>query len=471
MAPETQGHKAPRRTAMKQSTYQDKLRQQSRQGMQKREGWKLAILVVMTLILITLFFGGGIDQILLGMFHDTPTETPKSVGEYDEIKIPKINMDLVAQIKDENKQQRYTDEAGPFAHLLEVANMLYPATLQALGMQKEMVPVSKIRTDPNRYRAKPLWFAGELVSLDPPKPIPTLPGTKLTRGRLRTDNGETILFGVLDPVPPNLIPGSFVRVEGLFFKLRDDPFLKLEKAPYILGPKLREAFRKFEPVTKIDPQILSTVKDKTNAEARLVEPLPLYHLSSYVLNKGYSRKGWRSDYPEITTKDETLMKENPELMRGKGFMIVGALAHIQVKAAEGNPLGVEQWSRVWLYRTGMGFFQVRIPGYIDITKYKVDDVVVVYAHFLKKIHYETSPDREGGQRFRKIPLFVAKRLLRFNLITPLSTKIFRWSMGLVSLLLILLFVWLVRSDNKRNREVTQRVLEIRKRRREKARNS
>lgn len=437
--------------------------------MQSREGWKLAILVVITLVLAVILFGGGLDSVMSTWFQGEKADKPRSIGEYEEILIPKIDEKLIAQIKDDNKQQRYTDEAGPFAHLLEVAHQLYPATLQALGMPKEMVPVSKIQADPARYRAKPLWYAGELMALERPKPIPTIPSAKLTKGRLRTDNGDVILFGVLEPVPSDLVPGSFVRVEGLFFKLKDDPFLKREKAPYILGPKLREAFRKFEPVKKIDEEILAKVKDKTDEEASHIEPIPLYHLSSYVLNKDYEGKDWRSEYPEITTKDEKRIKENPELMRGKGFMIVGSLAHIQVKAAEGNPLGVESWSRVWLYRIGMGFFEVRIPGYIDLEQYKVDDVVVVYAHFLKKIYFETSPDSEGGKRFRKIPLFVARSLLRFEYVQPLSTTIFRYAMGAISFLLILLFIWLIRSDVKRNREVTQRVLDIRKRRRTKAR--
>lgn len=453
---------------MKQSSYKDELKKRRGEIMQKREGWKLAFLVVMALVMATLFFGGGIDTILRGMFHDQKPDKPHAVGSQEEVQIPKIDMDLVAKIKDETKAQRYTDEAGPFAHMLEIANQLYPATLKFLGMPEEMVPASKIRANPARYRAKPLWYAGELVALDRPKPIATLPNAQLTRGRLRTDNGDVILFGVLEPVPSNLIPGSYVRVDGLFFKLKDDPFLKLEKAPYILGPTLREAFRRFEPVKKLDPKILAMAKDKTDEEASQVEPVPLYHLSSYVLNKDYSGRAWRADYPEITTKEEKLFKENPELLRGKGFMLVGALMHIQVKAAEGNPLGVENWSRVFLYRTGMGAFEVRVPGYVDFTKYKVEDVIVVYGHFLKKVYFETSPDSEGGKRFIKIPLFVARTIFPYVRVTPLSTTIFRYAMGIISLLLIILFIWLIRSDNKRNREVTQRVMEIRRRRRAKA---
>ncbi|MEZ5988554.1 MAG: hypothetical protein R3F30_05435 [Planctomycetota bacterium] len=454
---------------MQRDSYQQRLKDKRRELMGRRDGLRLAFLVGFSLILLVVFFGPGVDSIT--RIFSTPEKQPhEAPNEEVKLRLPEIDYEIFDVVRDDVPAKRYEDEATPLLHLLHVVQGMSPVHLRAMGLPDTPVSLERLRAEPARFRAKPVWFEGELVDLGKPKEVPGLLNAWLTKGRIRTASGDTVFFGVMRPIPAELVPGSWVRVEGLFFKLKKDAFLDVDLAPYVIGPELRPAFKDFPPVKSLDPALLARIHDGTEEEARDEQPDLLYHVASYVLNRDHEGEGWKADYVEPTEDDVKAIKERSAEVRGKCFRLVGTTAHLQVHAAEANPLGIDKWSRLFLANRDLGFFEVRVPGAIPLDRFPPESFVAVYGTFYKRLFHETSRDENGVMRWKYTPIFVAapNEVLEWKLVESEGTRVFRIIMGAITLLFIALFMILVRTDSRTRQDSTRRLLDIRKRRRSKA---
>ncbi|PIE22411.1 MAG: hypothetical protein CSA62_12410 [Planctomycetota bacterium] len=423
------------------------------------DGMRIAILLLAALTLGAIVLGG--DMFFAPMTAPKKPETAKIVHQ---VPIPDINGKLLEQTKDATADQRFVLEPEIYEHLLVRSTDIAPGSLRALGMKESSYTVAQLRKQPERYRGKPIWFEGEIERLEQDtKRIPGLPNTR-TRGLLRTDSGDPVFFTVVGDVSKQLTKGSYARVEGIFFKLRDERFPeRIDKAPFIVGMDLRASFRKWEPVKTLDPSILSKIHDTTPEEAAETEEIPLYHLISYAMNQ--PREGeWKQAYPDLDAKaSRAIMEQDGSVKRGAPFRLNAALFQTHTVAAEANPLGVDFWTKAWIEHPDIGTVQIQMPGRLE-GEWNMDDYVVVYGHFFKRTYYETLP-KNGSRHFKMAPFFVADTMLHWRLKENANDATVKLIMTVVTIILILAMVMLVIRDSRSNHHVRDALIERRRQRR------
>ncbi len=442
-----------------------------REGRRKKgargPGVRIGVLVVAAALLGSIIFGG------LGNLLNTGEETtlitpprnqiPRDAGYT--VPVPEIDLTLFKDVREETSAQRYTNEPKPFLHLLRAAIKLAPGSLREMGLPDQPVPISLLQKNPDHYRGSPLFYEGELLSLRPPVKVPGLEGFEVTEGLIQTDSKEKVLFAIIEAAPKNIHPGSRVRIEGLFFKLRDENFpFKVKRAPFLVGANLQRAFKEFPPVKTLDPKILAQVQDKSLRAAKVIEGLPFYHLASWIMGQK-DRKNWPKEIPELTREIAVHMAQaDGTVPRGKMFKIIANLLWVQIIKAEPNPLKVSFWSRVWVYHPTIGTIALKIPGKLP-SKWKTGDEVVCYGAFLKRIYYETgAPRTEWKYHYRIIPFFVADQLYHLRVVDNPLNKILRIFFLVLTAFLILALMILAIRDSKADKEIRNRLREKKLRR-------
>jgi hypothetical protein len=422
----------------------------------------VAVLLVAAVLLGSVIFGGlgsllnpGDDATLISPPKD---QIPVDAGY--SIPIPEIDLSLFKEVGEETSAQRYTNEAKPYLHLLRAAIKLVPGALREMGLPDQPVPISEVRKKTDHYRGAPLFYEGELLSLRPPEKIPGLEGFEVSEGLIQTDTKEKVLFAIIEKPPVDIHPGSRVRIEGLFFKLRDENFpYKVKRAPFLVGVSLKYAFKEFPPVKTLDPKILEQIQDKSLREARTIEDLPFFHLASWIMNQK-DRKKWPKTVPELTRETAVHMAQaDGTVTRGKLFKVLANLLWIQVIKAEPNPLKVSFWSRVWVYHPTIGTIALKIPGKLPMD-WKTGDDVVFYGAFMKRLYYETgAPKTEWKYRFRIIPFFVADQLYHLRIIDNPINQVLRIFFLVLTIFLILALMILAIRDSKADKEIRSRLRE------------
>ncbi|HHI81129.1 MAG TPA: hypothetical protein ENK02_14275 [Planctomycetes bacterium] len=415
----------------------------------------------MAAVLLGSMIFGGLGNLLEPGERTTLITPPRDQIPNDagySVPVPEIDLSLFKEVQEETSAQRYTNEPKPYLHLLRAALKLVPGSLREMGLPDQPVPVAELQKNPDKFRGSPLFYEGELLSIRPPEKIPGLDGFEVTEGLIETKAKEKILFAIIEPLPEDIHRGSLVRIEGLFFKLRDENFpFKVKKAPYLIGVNLKRAFKEFPPVKTLDPKILGLVKDKSLRESKKIEDLPYYHLASWLMNQK-DRKDWPKKIPELTREIAVHMAQaDGTIPRGKMFKIMANLLWVQVIKAEPNPLKVAFWSRVWVYHPTIGTIALKIPGKLPMD-WKTGDEVVVYGAFLKRIYYETGARKsEWKYRFRIIPFFVADQLYRLRIVdNPVNGILRIFFLGLTAFLILALMILAVR-DSRADKEIRDRL--------------
>ncbi len=421
---------------------------------------RIGVLIVAAALLGAIIFG-GLGNLLNPAEKTTLITPPRNQIPIDAgytIPVPKIDLSLFKDVREETSTQRYTNEPKPYLHLLRAAIKLVPGSLREMGLPDQPVPISLLQENPDHYRGSPLFYEGELLSLRPPEKVPGIEGFEVTEGLIQTDSKEKVLFAIIDSAPRDIHPGSRVRIEGLFFKLRDENFpFKVKKAPFLIGANLKHAFKEFPPVKTLDPKILGQIHDKSLREAKVIEDLPYFHLASWIMNQK-DRKKWPTEIPELTRKIAVHMAQaDGTVPRGKMFKIIANLLWVQVIQAGPNPLKVSFWSRVWLYHPTIGTIALKIPGKLP-SNWKTGDDIVCYGAFLKRIYYETgAPRKEWKYRYRIIPFFVADQLYHLRVVDNPLNQILRLFFLVLTVFLILALMILAIRDSKADKEIRDRL--------------
>ena len=435
-----------------------------------KDGLRLAILSIASIVLLVIVFGGGVNLITRAILPEDQRAARESVLSEVQFHIPEIKMALLASVKEENASQRIIVEAAAYEHLIHVATQLYPATLRAMHLPGSAVPVESVRANPERFRGKPLFYEGTIRFLGQPQAVPELVNTFRTEGLLETEDKQMIVFAVIENVPEDLKRGSLARIEGLFFKLRDASFpVAYKYAPFLVGPSLRPAFKTFEAVTELDAGVLDLVADSNDKDAANINVEALYHLTSYVMGRAKEKISKPApnlsevEYKLFTSGDAADLRK----LRGKPFRILGNLYHLQRTFAPSNPLGLEHWTKAWIYHPDVPNLEVRIPGRVEGDWERSEDVVVT-GHFLQMHHWEVGQKLQGTTAFRTTPLFIADKIQHWKYVPNPQNTLIQGILGVITIFLILLFVFLVKRDSKAEKEVMEHLIERRKRRRAKS---
>ncbi|HMQ21128.1 MAG TPA: hypothetical protein PKE00_01480 [Planctomycetota bacterium] len=429
--------------------------------LQGRDGLRFAAMILVAIVV------SGIALGVLDKFRTTDKVEPKIISPVvPDITLPPIDKRILAEAKDATAIQRLETEAVVYEHLLACVAYIVPGALQAMGLQDGSV--AALRADSSAWRGKPVTFEGMITRIDRPVAIPGVDVWKKTEGMLETEAGETIFFAVLDKVPAELVPGKFARIEGFFYKLRDFKFpTRHDQVPHVVGFALRPGFRSFAAVKELDRTFLSTIADDVETPSE-IDSNALYHVTSWLQNQP-NDAAWFDAAKVLERRDvEKMLAAGEDAPRGQVFHVRAELYDAQTRMAEPNPLGIEHWTRAWVRHSDQETIQVNIPGRLE-GEWRTGDIVVFYGAYLQRYWYEAGIDDQGRRVERIVPLFVAKALLPWKLVDNPANFWIRIALVAVALLLIAAVSFLVLRDRKAEQEVRDRLIEQRRRKRQKTR--
>lgn len=421
----------------------------------------------------------------LAFFHDfgsnaiDPTEV--NVLPVPTVSTPTLDPDVMATIADESREKRLVLEPEPLAHLLATSLNVSSAVGQALGMPKDPVPVEFVRTEPSYYRGQYLWFKGELEKLEGPAPGHPVEGYSVYTALIRTPGGEPIQFYFsLEPLADGLQVGDWVRVEGYFFKLRDMVFpTRIEKAPVMVGARLRPAFEDWGEVTAFDADLLRSVRDvhwvegedgsrewvpQVDGERTLIEDQaePLWNLAAYARSEtGGTLEQWRA-HPALDLERFKLLRDDDNRDEvGTPYRVMGTFIFASRFRAPPNPAGIEHWSEAWIQVHDLGGKLIPLWIAQDIgSDWQRGDPVEARVFYYKRLSYEP----EFGDATQVLtPVFVGARLDRYRAADqPLASTI-GWIFLGISIFVVGLFIFVARRDRTSSARFEEKRTERRRR--------
>ncbi|MCA8957033.1 MAG: hypothetical protein KDC87_13225 [Planctomycetes bacterium] len=417
---------------------------------------------------------GVVLALLLFVFF-WPAGKPPNVGRPAVNRPPAVDLEpfrpdpkILAQIRDSDAQERSALDHEPLRHLLQKSYNIGPAAAAALGSNRVEADVEMLSAHPEQHRGAFVWFKGRLEQFEE-EHISAHPISRARayRGRLRTASGAPVVFFVSKPLPPELDPAAkpWVRIEGFFMKIRDEYNLTAGNvlgAPLVIGPSLSKSHPDWDPVTVLDPDVLSRVAiarwDGPSSSDRVAgdpagtghwvseqdmrimlhdsQQVPLWHLASFAkyTDAQRAKAEARVRHEEIfETKQQYQKFKRGDVKQGSPWRVRGLFMGANVFEADPNPAGIQTWSEVWLQIPRLGAKLIPIWVASDIGAWKIGEGVDIDAWFFKNYAYMP---QEGGERHA--PLFVAATLERFAMKSHPATLYagigFALFIGLVGLL-------------------------------------
>jgi hypothetical protein len=390
---------------------------------------------------------------------DPPTVAPA-------VQVPTLDANLLAEAKDQTREQRLLLETEPVRHLLEKAIDVVPTVARALGMPPKPVPLAELRAQPERHRGRWLWYKGELLDLGGPRPGHPVPGYSIHEATVRLTDGEIVFAAFSLPPGSDVQRGGIVRVEGFLLKLRDTNYPRdVQQAPFLIGREIRHDYLDWGKVTELDPARFADLDEScwpgTKAWHTIDEDqeVPLWHLAAFVRDTADQRTF--ADWRKIGTLNEreTLPALNArKLERGTPLRILGTLIKLQILAAPPNPAGIEWWTVAWVQVPDLKghLVPVWLPNRAELP---LRSSLEVCAHYYRWFAYEG----RQNDRFR-VPLFVAAELREFHRDTRVAMQQISFAVGSVVVLMVLGFWWAQRHATQQS-VAHARDLDARRRRR------
>lgn len=388
------------------------------------------------------------------------------------VEVPDLDSQVLAKAKDATHEDRLFLEGEPLQHLLELSLNVSPEIADAMGRPAGAVPIEELREDSDGWRGRWIFYKGQVEALSGPRKGHPVDGYDIYEATLRLENGETVLF-TFSKAPENGVRvGSWARAEGFLLKLRDAAFPReITKAPFLVGKRLVRDFDTWDPVTEIDPEILSRILD-TRLDGDEVRPSPdawrsididqkepLWHLAAYAMAHADTPLAEARKVPLLNATSTWDAYKLDEVPRGAPQRIIGTVVMLRSITAQPNPAGIQRWTEAWLQVPDLKGKTVPIWVPKQVSP-RIGSTVEVLGYYFRRYAYETRTHQS-----RWTTLFVAANLPLFRFDLKPGMQEFGWAVLAGISLLILFAVWSVRRENKRAKTAEAGIAERRKRRR------
>lgn len=358
---------------------------------------------------------------------------------------PSIDVAVLAQARDDTREQRLQLEREPLSQLLRTAIDVGPTVAAALGMPEEPVPVATVRADMATWRGRWLWYEGELVDLAGPREGHPIDGYSIYEATIRLASGDHAIGAFSLPPDVAIQRGSWVRIEGYLMKLRDTTYpLDVREAPMLVGRSIQRDYEDWGRVLQLDPAIMAKVDDATywphdpmwhTIEEDQTEPL--WHLAAFVRDTAGQRSF--ADWRRIDILNAAQFFEPfkaHEIARGTPRRVIGTLIRRTTIAAPANPAGIKFWTVAWVQVREYGGALVPIWVPQRVRELPLRAQLEVRGFYYRHFAYEAT----NGQR-HFVPLFVAADLDSYVLETsPAMRQIGMVLGGILTGLMVLFWV-------------------------------
>jgi hypothetical protein len=388
------------------------------------------------------------------------------------VSVPQLDSRILDKAKDDTREQRLFLEQEPLSHLLAQSLNVSPEAARALGLPKDMVPITALQTNMREWRGRWIYYRGKIEQLEGPKPGHPSPGYGIFEATLRLDDGSLVLFAFSQPPKEGVEVGGYARAEGYALKLRDVAHpIEMMKAPMLVGAQLRRDYANWAPVTALDPTALADVHDVDKSAGDVQssdeswrsidedQTKALWHLGAYARDAAaMTKEQWRA-VPPLNAQEIWESFKKDEVARGTPMRILGTLAALRTIAAEPNPAGIQEWTEAWIQVRDVG--GKTIPVWLPQgQKAQLGSSLEVRAWYFRRYSYET---RRGKQMWT--PLFVAAALDPFVFDTGRGMReITVWAFG--GSVLLIAAIWIgVRREKRRSEEQEEALIARRRERR------
>lgn len=412
---------------------------------------KIAVMgVVLALMLLAIFWPDRTNP------DDQPVNVRPAVVDVEPFE---LDPQILAEIKDATAVERGERERRPWSHLLEKSYNLSSAAATVLDLPDAAANIPTLRANPSSHRGDLIWVKGRLEEFKPGIEHP-IRRALAYEGRLRTADGEHVIFWVSKPLPEAVQAEKdpWVRVEGFFMKITDqyrNPDADILGAPVIVGPRVYMAYPDWHAVDKLDPTVLARVanavwieeeerwENDTDMRTMMVESqdVPLWHIASYAIRHFEQVAGTDQHFRNIFELIDQYKKfRTGGYEQGSSWRLRGTFMTRRTYHAAVNPVGIKYWSEVWLRIPRMGSKLIPIWVPRDVGDWRFGETVDVDGFFFKNYGYEAVE----GQPVHT-PLFVAGGLERYELKTH---PLYSW-IGLGFAIFVALMAFLFFSMNRR----------------------
>ncbi|MBT7318061.1 MAG: hypothetical protein HN844_02465 [Planctomycetes bacterium] len=406
----------------------------AKMGFQKNDKFRMIAMVVGLAIILV-----GYQAIVHWGDNAKLGDSPRADVIEEEIVLPPIDFEILAEVKDDSSGDRVVLEPKPFEHLSKMAQALLPAHLSALGEPVFPFDDSAKCGAPYRLRGELLHARNVTRSAGGPSEYWCL---------LRTDSGEEFFY-VSIRLPDQLFGNeNYARADGYFFKNYTQKIdgERLTR-PLIVGRMLAPSARLIAPTTTIDPVIMADVRDAGHGEFRDLDERAMWHLLNVAQattadgradDAGLSNAKWL-DYNALSE-----LAKSPELFHGQAFSFTGVVVDSWSETQPENSLRMNRLTNAYIRNPELGDHLIRViaPGGFDLKPFDRNPEAWT-GWFMQLWAYE---DTKGAQR--RTPVFVIAKVDAIDIEeAPYVGQIQYGFMGLFAAIALLMFA-LIRRDKK-----------------------
>ncbi len=365
----------------------------------------LAVLFILVTALFFFFRGSGSNQIAPGSqqaYRPTiPENAPPAAA---------VDLNLLAAVQEHTESDRIAVENDALLHLLIESGKTVPGDFRRLGSQPiDSDLYQKILDDPVAYRGQPfyakaLYFGAERATANLSQDQDS-EGFPYFRGLAQDDQGQSFSFSVLEE-PDNIEEGAVIKIEGFFLK-KAAVFGKsgslVDPTVHLVGKRLVPSYFRLDPVQRLDPAVLETVRDYELQDQANIPEVPLYHCLSFL-------QGVDADELARAANDRTsaILRRDPDRHRGEFVRVLGTFHDMwprQLGENGENPLEAEQIWHGLLVHAGPRFTYLmsldREPPWV-----RDNPNTIVEGIFLKRYTYVA----QNGEAV-PCPLILVKRFV------------------------------------------------------------
>lgn len=360
--------------------------------------------------------------------------------------IPQPDRAKLAGIRDSSEAEQVILEPEAFAELARLGRSLVGSWLYVMG--EPAFPFDASPEEQAQLRAEPFRLRATLLD-----------GQIIRRGvgqaeeywcLLRTEDGHLVHYVAMSPPEELMVNQNFVLADGYYYKQYrkriDDQWIT---APLFVGRVLAPSFRKLEPISEPDSELMAQLEDHplgTNNDPRkLDQRKELWHLMN--LAQSVNAEGGVDHEDAILLDYDKLvaLSKNPEVYRGRLFELGGLVREAATVRAEENPLRVREISSAWIRNESLGdtLMHLKAPG--DFNFYPNKGPVIYHGYFLMLWAYVDTKSIP-----RRVPVFVVTDAEVQVVPTPPFAGQMAFLFIGIAVVLGLLMFFVVQRDRKRN---------------------
>ena len=394
--------------------------------------------------------------------NDLLKQTQDSTAEITGL-LPELNQEVLDAVKDKTDNQRVILEQAAFKELGTKVRILITQWFAVVGKTFDF---ENSEANSSELRGNLFRLRGELLDAEPITRVADEEPEYWCH--IRSDDGHEFFY--VSMMMPSELFGvdNFVLADGYFFKYyRQKMGDEWVTAPLFVGRQLAPSWKRLDPATQPDMELLARVRDQPIGTDNRVENLntmpEMWHLANVAKTVASDPEALATTIAEPLVIDYEMLKkisENPEIYRGQLFEFGGMFAGrpSTVRIGE-NPMRETKMSSAWIRNDFVGdvLVHLKAPGVFpfDIER----DPMVFHGYFLMLWAYldtESIP--------RRTPVFVVVNSFTEDPVTPpFAGQMVLMFLGVAIGFGILLFM-LVRRDRRNSDLAMQKILDRRQNR-------